>query len=209
MTCAVTPQDYANSLRQLLPPGPAWQYEDAEVLAGLLLALADSYNRLHNRTCDLLREIIPDSTSEMLTDWERVAGLPDDCANPTATFEERRAALVSKLQLVGGQSPEYYVTLAASLGFAIEVFQYQPFTVGGSAVGDALTNNDDGVAPYGWQYVWRVKAVTQRLFAFRAGLGRVGEPLRDWGNGQLECILNKWKPAHTVILFDYGELNYV
>lgn len=185
----------------MLPPGPAWQYEEAEVLAGLLLALAETYNRLHDRSCVLLREIIPDTTAEMLPDWERVTGLPDDCAPITGTAEQRRQALVTHLRLLGGQSPQYYIDLAASLGFAIEIYEYQPFRAGLSVAGDALTNDE-------WQFTWRVKALTQSTYAFRSGLGRAGEPLRDWGNTQLECVLNKWKPAHTYIVFDYGEIDY-
>jgi len=202
MSCEVTSEDYAQSLRQLLPPGPAWQYSEAEVLAGILLALADSYNALHSRSCDLLREIIPDTTTEMLPDWERVAGLPDECTQPLETIEQRRSALVTRLRLIGGQSITYYKELAASLGFEIEIYEYQPFRVGFSTVGQPLSNDP-------WRYVWRVSALTQAVFAFKAGLGRVGEPLRAWGNDTLECVLNKWKPAHTMIIFDYGDITYV
>lgn len=202
MTCNVTVEDYARSLKQLLPPGPAWQYDEAETLAGIMLALAATYNALHDRSCDLLREMIPDTTAEMLTDWERVAGLPDDCAPVSGTLEQRRNALVTHLRLLGGQSPQYYISLAASLGFAIEVYEYQPFQAGLSVAGNPITNDQ-------WTFVWRVKALTQTVFAFKAGLGRAGEPLRDWGNNQLECVLNKWKPAHTFIIFDYGDISYV
>lgn len=208
-TCDVSPEEYARVLRQLLPPGPAMQFEDAVVIEKLLLGLADTYAQFHDRTCDLLGEMVPATTNEMLGDWERVAGLPDDCAPAENTIEARRAALVAKIGQIGGQSPGFFVGLAASFGFTIEVETYQPFRVGFSAAGDALTNDNNQVPDYGWQFVWKVKATTSNVFAFRAGIGRAGEPLRAWGNSQLECVLNKWKPAHTMIIFDYGDLEYV
>lgn len=208
-TCAVSTEEYARVLRQLLPPGPAMQFEDAETLAALLLALADTFSGFHSRTCDLLREMVPATTNEMLVDWEGVAGLPDDCAPSENTIEARRAALVTKIGQIGGQSPAFYIGLAASYGFTIEVESYNPFQAGISTAGHALTNDDDQSPEYGWQFLWKVKATSQSVFAFRAGLGRAGEPLRSWGNGPLECLLNKWKPAHTEIIFDYGDLEYV
>lgn len=207
-SCTVTPEEYARVLRQLLPPGPAMQFEDAENLERLLLAIAESYAAFHGRTCDLLEEIIPDTTSEMLPDWERVAGLPDTCAPAENTVETRRAALVAKIRQRGGQSPAFFVQLAADYGYEIEVFEYRPFTAG-IACGEPLSNDNDGQPDYGWRFVWRVKATSATLFAFKAGLGAAGEPLRSWGTPVLECILNKWKPAHTMIIFDYGDLEFV
>lgn len=200
MTCQVTSEDYAAAMRQLLPPGPAWQYEEAATIAAIMLALADSYVALHDRSCDLLTEIIPDTAVEMLPDWERAAGLPDDCTGENNTLEARRAALVSRLRAIGGQSPQYYIDLAATLGYTIQIFTYSPFTAGSSA-GDALTNDQ-------WCFAWRVQADSVINLRFRAGIGRAGEPLRVFGNTILECVLNKWKPAHTFIVFDYANIAY-
>mgnify|MGYP000847498837 CR=1 FL=1 len=202
MTCNVTPEDYAKALRQLLPPGPAMQYDDAVNLEQVLLALADTYNAVHDRSCVLLQEMVPATTLEMLPDWERVAGLPDECAPDTTTIEARRAALIARIGRQGGQSKAFYIALAASIGFAITITEFDPFSAGLGVAGGALTND-------GWTYCWKVTAVTQTVFAFKAGTGSAGEPLRDWGNDYLECVLNKWKPAHTYIIFDYGTINYV
>lgn len=201
MTCNVTPEDYADALRKLLPPGPAMQFDGATVIEAVLLALGDSYNAVHDRSCVLLQEMVPYTTIEMLPDWERVAGLPDDCAPVTSTVEARRSALLARLGSQGGQSRAFYIALAASLGYEITITEFNPFVAGGT-VGAPLSND-------GWTFYWKVTAVTQTVFAFKAGLGAAGEPLRDWGNDILECVLNKWKPAHTVIIFDYGTISYV
>lgn len=201
MTCQVTPEDYAKSLRRLLPPGPAMQFDGSEVIGDVLLAFADVYNQVHNRSCDLLMEMVPVTTSEMLVDWERVAGLPDDCAPSEQTVEARRAALIARLGLQGGQSKSFYIALAESIGFEITITEFDPF-VAGSSAGDSLTNDP-------WAFYWKVSALSQTVYVFRAGSGAAGEPLRDWGNDTLECVLRKWKPAHTEIIFDYGDLSYL
>ena len=202
MSCNVTSEDYARVLKQLLPPGPAMQFDGAETIEQILMALADSYNAVHDRSCDLLREMIPSSTVEMLPDWERVAGLPDDCdPGDATTLEARRKALLARLGAVGGQSKDYFIALAALFGFTISIYEYNRFTAGHSTCGEALTNDD-------WHFTWRVKAESLITGRFRAGLGRAGEPLQVFGNEILECILNKWKPAHTYIIFDYSEISY-
>jgi uncharacterized protein YmfQ (DUF2313 family) len=208
-TCTVTPEEYARALRQLMPPGPAMQYADAENLAALLLSLGDSYATFHSRTCDLLREIIPNTTVEMLPDWERVAGLPDECTGEASTLDARRRALSNKLRLLGGQSIAYFIELAAALGYTITISEYSPLVAGLSRAGDRLTNDGDQVAPYGWQFVWLVKADSVVNSRLRAGIGTAGEPLQVFGNAILQCILNKWKPAHTLVIFDYSALEQV
>jgi uncharacterized protein YmfQ (DUF2313 family) len=38
---------------------------------------------------------------------------------------------------------------------------------------------------------------------FRTGLSRVGERLFVRGDAEFEAIVNRWKPAHTVLVFNY------
>lgn len=39
----------------------------------------------------------------------------------------------------------------------------------------------------------------------RVGKSAVGEPLRSWGNSEMQCRLGELAPAHTVLQFAYGE----
>jgi uncharacterized protein YmfQ (DUF2313 family) len=58
------------------------------------------------------------------------------------------------------------------------------------------------------RYYWKVHVGTTRLTWFRVGGGggQVGiDPhLRIGLATDLECLLNRWKPAHTQIIFDYS-----
>lgn len=193
-----TAQDYASLLRDLLPPGQAFRREpgtDTDILLG---ALAEEFARLDGRAFDLPGEVLPSTTTELLPDWERVAGLPDRCAGVLEdTQQGRRNALLAKLTSTGGQSIPYFISVAAALGFDITITEYRPFRAGLSVAGDALTN---GL----WRHVWRVNAPAQTVISFRAGLSAAGEPLASWGNAPLECKINQLKPAHTLAIFGYG-----
>lgn len=188
---------YAQQLDELLPVGLAWRRETDARMRDLMRALAEEFARVDTRAIDLLNEVQPGTTIEMLSDWERVAGLPDPCVTTGQTIQERRNALLSRLSSAGGQSREFFMLLAAYLGFSITITEYRQFRAGISRVGDAVCGED-------WLYTWRINAPETTIIEFRAGLSVVGEPLRSWGNELLECVFNRLKPAHTVLLFGYA-----
>jgi len=170
--------DYTFSLQNLLPIGAMWTRESSANITKLLQALGDEFGRVEDRVTDLLAEFYPDTLDELLSDWERVLGLPDDCYTPTTTTE-RRAAVKSKLALRGGQSEDYFIALAAASGYVITIDRhpYDFFQVGSSAVGDALSND-------AWQFVWIANA----------------DPLVNVD--LLECVLENATQAHTVVVVE-------
>lgn len=189
---------FRDQLLALQPRGNALPTDIGTLWAQLLDALSVDLARLGNAADQLRREFLLTNTMHLLADWERVFGLPDDCAaEASVTLQQRRNSLVSKLIALGGQSRAYFIAVAAALGYTITITEFQPFRVGQSAVGDALTNGD-------WAFAWRVNAPNTTLTAFRVGLSAVGEPLSVWGNDRLECALTKVKPAHTTLQFAYS-----
>lgn len=196
---AHTRDQYRQQLKALLPPGKALPREPGTTLDALLDAMAAELVRIDDRADDLIDEAIPSTTSELLADWERVAGLPDPCvADQVQNRAQRRAALVSKLASRGGQSAAYFIAVAAALGFEVTITEFRPFRAGMSYAGDALTNGD-------WVFTWRVNAPTVTISEFKAGQNTVGDPLRSWGNDLLECRLGHNKPAHTILQFAYRQ----
>lgn len=195
---AHTPEEYAQLLKNLLPSGLAFVREPGTNLEQLLLGLAVEFSRVEGRADQLAIEVNPLGSIELLPDWERATGLPDRCsAELETTLQGRRAAVLAKLASVGGQSIPYLIEVAAALGFTITITEFRPFEVGRSTVGEALTNGP-------WVYAWQVNAPTTTITSFRTGLSTVGEPLRTWGNGILECKLRSLAPAHTIPIFTYG-----
>lgn len=48
------------------------------------------------------------------------------------------------------------------------------------------------------------------IFKFaRSGVARCGDRLVEFGNAKVECIIRKLKPAHTSVLFSYGNIQEV
>lgn len=194
---AMTGEQYAQQLDALLPQGLAWPRETDTRMRALTRALAEEFARVDARGDQLISEAIPATTVEMLTDWERVAGLPDPCVPSGQTLQERRNALLTRLAGTGGQSREFFIALAEYLGFAITITEFRPFRAGINRAGDAIYGDD-------WRHAWRINAPAVTIFEFRAGHSAAGEPLRKWGNELLECVFSRIKPAHTVLLFGYG-----
>lgn len=189
--------DYLAQAQALLPPGPAWPRDEQAYISRLLLGLSAEFARAEARAIRLLDEADPRTTVELLIDGERVAGLPDGCVLDDGfepSTEQRRASLVGRLTMQGAQSIEYFEQLAASLGYTVTVSEFHVFDV------------DDDVSEliYGveWAHVWQVQSVLNQPVYFFV-TSTVADPLASWSNVALECVLNRFKPAHSVLLFSY------
>jgi len=191
---ALKTNDYVQQLQGLLPPGPAWPRDLESLVTKLLTAFAAEYARVDQRIEDLLNEADPRTTTQLLSDWERVAGLPDVCTGPLDSIAARRDALVARLTNLGGQSRQYYIDLAAALGYEITITEFRPFTVN-SGVNDPLCSQE-------WRFVWQVNAAQDTVRRFTVNSG-VDEALASWGNALLECAISRLKPAHTLVQFAY------
>ncbi|GAB7527903.1 DUF2313 domain-containing protein [Pseudomonas sp. 3A(2025)] len=194
-----TAADYLEQLKMLLPPGQAFPRDAGTTLHNLLDGMSIELARVDGRGEALPLEANPASTNELLSDWERVAGLPDKCSGELEeTLQGRKNALLAKLSSTGGQSAAYFIELARTLGYVVTIEEFRPFRAGRSCAGDALTNGP-------WRFTWRVHAPQTSIISFRAGISGAGERLRIWGNDTLECKINQLKPAHTFALFAYGD----
>jgi len=139
---------YRYVMQNLLPQGPIWKFEDDSDMVALLEALSYTFYRLELRAQDLLKEFVPETMTELLSDWERVLGLPGTNPLPPTTVADRRIAV--KALLNGYNSPtksNFEDTLVnAGLDVVVEHQQFNSF-VAGSLVGDPITEKE-------WKYVW-------------------------------------------------------
>ena len=195
----LTETDYLRQMQALLPPGPAWPKDDDALLTRMLGALAAELARVDGRVRQLVDEDDPRIAAELLLDWERVAGLPDTCvalSGQNQSIAQRRAARVARLTMLGGQSKAYFIALAASLGYTVTITEFRPFRAGQSRSGDPVATN--------WQFAWQVNAPLNTVTPFRAGNAVAGDQVNSWGNKLLECVLSRFKPAHTTVVFAYS-----
>lgn len=192
----LTADDYAGQLAVLLPPGPAWQ--EAPGVDRLLRVEAKALARVDRRSTDLVRELDPRTTHELLGSWERQAGLPDECTVPGGSMAARRDALVAKLLGVGGQSRAYFIGLAEAFGYpGTTITEFRPFTCQSAC--------DDSLDPDPWRFVWRVNLPKSAAIRQMDAESTCVDALAEWGDTTIECVINRLKPAHTLVQFAYQE----
>lgn len=183
--------DFYNELTALLPAGPAWESDDNPQLS----AWSEELARVQSRADTLVEEFDPRTTYELLPDYERIFGLPTDCMyNIAQTLQQRHSSLVAQMTSFGGQSRAYFINLALSAGFIITITEFKPFSVGGT-VADIIYGPE-------WAYAWQINAPLNTVVNFLVNSG-VNEALGAWGNTLLECLINRFKPAHTIAIFAY------
>jgi uncharacterized protein YmfQ (DUF2313 family) len=89
------------------------------------------------------------------------------------------------------------ILLAVQLGFTITITEYKQMK--------ARNTVDNAVYGDDWKFAWSVNAPETTQHVFASGRSTAGEALGKWGNDLLECTINRFKPAHTIALFKYGE----
>ncbi|TVO57516.1 YmfQ family protein [Denitromonas halophila] len=189
---------HADLLRRLLPPGAI--DPNAELLGAEADAEGARLDAAQLAASALHDEADPRNTLALITDWERVAGLPDKCSAALATtLQERRAALVARIAGGGGASRAYFMGVAERLGYSVEIEEYRPFICGISQCGVQALN------PAQMRFVWRVRLAGPRVTYFRCGESQVGtDPLLKITRAEdLECTFQRLKPAHTRLFVSY------
>jgi uncharacterized protein YmfQ (DUF2313 family) len=238
-----TGDDYADAMQALLPLGQAWPRDDDSALMKVVRGLCRIWGDFEIRASKLLEmESDPRSTIELLPDWERNWGLPDPCYSSPQSIAERQFALVQRMTIEGAQSREFFIEIAASIGYTITITEYRPFFIAMDGCGDCRVRGDlppdpmrnqwgqkimdargdapvadgalsewpnYGLGPLENRYYWSVHVATASLTWFRVTSGQCGvDPhLRLGIADDLECLLNRWKPGHTEIIFDYSGLS--
>ena len=175
----ITP--YQGAFLRLLPQGAAWNKSPSGTLGRLGGALSDSMGSANNIAMQLLRERFPSQSTMLLEDWEGFLGLPD-CTGDTGTIYARQIAAANKMRMVGSLCRKFYEELAAQYGYTVK-----------------LTPSPDN------QFITIVNV--QDGFSYRnmTVLDNCLTPLRIYESGALECLLEKFKPAHQIYQFVYPE----
>jgi Uncharacterized protein conserved in bacteria len=188
---------YTEQLKKLAPQGLVWPTEDTSNWVKLLSAIAKECARIDAMGALLVEESFPDTTLLMLPNWERIAGLPDDCSDFADTIQVRKQNLLAKIIARGGATKQYLLEVAEKFGFDINIVEFDQFRVDYSSV-------EDPICGQAWQFAFQVQAPEETISWFRSSGSAAGEPLATWGNERLECLITRLKPAHTVALFSYS-----
>lgn len=175
-----TESDYTEQLAALLPPGRIWTARPDSTLRRILSAVASMCMRIHTTAASLQFELFAPSTLNLLPEWERLLGLPDECTPLEGlTLQERRALVVERLTIQPRPTLQYLQELAHALGYSAVATETGEFQV-------------------------TVTVATGRVTYFRAGESRVGDLLGKFDQAtDLECLLRERKPAHIELIFSY------
>lgn len=184
-------------LLSLLPPGRAWLRSAAANLVKTLRPLAAAIARLEAVVATLRTEINPATANDMLADFEQVLG-PDPCGldDASGAIGVRRLQAWRRWTRKGGASVAYFVALAAAYGVTITVETCWP-TEAGDECGAELVNSPE-------QFVWVVNLPLIWVIDAECGATVCGDYLGELGLSPVECLIRRYKPAHTTVVFSYS-----
>jgi uncharacterized protein YmfQ (DUF2313 family) len=120
---------------------------------------------------------------------------------------------------MGGQSRKYFTDVMAWLGYSIHIEEFAPFMCGVSHCGDTrgmfdvtetTTNFRWYIGPAEQRFYWTIEVGQVGLTWFRAASGQAGidHHLEFSIPEEAACLLRRWKPAHTELIFDFSALAY-
>ena len=191
MVAIVGREAYREQLLALLPQGRAWPREPDSLLSLLMDAQAEEYARLDAVATGLLDEMLPGSTTALISDWEEDVGLPDECTDLATTILKRRAAILEKEAGRTNLNAASFIEVGANFGLIITVDEHDQVRA------DAIANLDTSSGK--WRYVFWVNIPTDSPTREFDMLSHVDTPLLVEGerNVELECRLRKLTPSHT------------
>lgn len=196
-----TETDYTNLLRQLLPPGPAWECEEIQ---DLIAKLAKEMARTDQRIYALFSEMDPNTVTELVPEWEKVMNLPDPCLGEAPSFSDRVQQVRERLAAVGSQTPAYFVSIAKKQGYEnARVIEIWAPRWGRSRFGKAHFGT--------WlqQFFWILETGSRLKGGRRWGVSYWGERFGAIAGNALDCIIHRYSPAHTIynIVYPGDETN--
>ena len=124
---------YTGALKNLLPRGRVWSRENSGIQHGLIEGLAKSFQQMDKDAVQLLVEAFPSTTTDLIDEWNATVGIPDSCFEAPESIEQNRQYIVAKLIADGGQTVDYYKSIAASLGLIITIREFSKLTPGTDA----------------------------------------------------------------------------
>lgn len=186
-------EDYAYALLGLLPNGPAWPRDADSPHAKLMGGLAQEFWRVDDQADTLSDEADPRTANVFLSRWEAVAGIKV----PATTLVQRQLSLTTYLTRRGGQTPAYFIAMAAAMGFIATITEYHEHSFDDDF--DQLWNGVD------WAFTWQLNV------PFSAGNvidltvdGDVNTPFGIYSDSFDTRPFVEYKPGYTSLIFSYN-----
>ena len=185
---ARTAADYLDMLRNLSPPGIAFggtegRWDDLLEALAQELALTDAsvsdVDSVTGVASGVVAETDPRIAVETIDAWEYQLGIVDD---GTSTLAERQERAHAHMIATGGQSPAYFIALAAALGMTVTITRV--LSTGWSCASPPCAP----LYAVSARFIWIVHGPAGASLASKTAM---------------QTLFNRLKPAHTVVYFEY------
>ncbi|ADE10487.1 YmfQ family protein [Sideroxydans lithotrophicus] len=182
--------NHAELLKRSLP---SVAYDpNGPVISAELVAEGNALDEALRSADSILNEIDPRTAAATLDDWERVLGL----SALGLSVEQRRVAAGAKYYSHGSQSRPYFIGIAEKLGFpGTTITEYKRANCNGNC-NDALYSEAD-------LFVWTMNVPALGGYFAANCNSNCNSALGSWGYSNLEMAINKDRPAHTRVMFNY------
>lgn len=177
------------------PSGWALPNDPESTWGKFLAPWADAEAGVEASMESMLVQTDPRAAVALLPDWEAMLG-PDPCGRVGITLGDRQTLAYQRLTSRGGQSPAYFVALAATMGVAITIRE------GGWSRAGQLRAGRPVCAP-GNQFNWQVTLPATLVTKFRAGGAVAGNRLGAFARNLVECPITHAAPAASHVSFTY------
>jgi uncharacterized protein YmfQ (DUF2313 family) len=174
----------------------ALKNKDGSNIRKILVGLSTQWNRFRTDINNVYDEYDPNDTVDLITEWETMVGIPDECISNTGTLEERRTNILLKLAGINVTTAKQFENIASILGY------------------DVVVENgvDTSVFPLTLPFILLSEATAPFVIVVTldASLETEGFPLTfpfTLSSGVpdiLLCLFNKLKPANTNVIFRYS-----
>lgn len=119
-----TPEQHTQALADFLPNGDLYIAKNINEsnIRKWLRGLAPQFQNAESVLALWDKEMDVRYTVQLLEEWERTVGIPDDCFTTDGTIDQRRTNVLVKLSALGVQTESDFINLAALYGVAIEIW---------------------------------------------------------------------------------------
>jgi len=116
-----TTDEWIGFLNHFLPNGEAFvaKYVEGTNLRAYQKAKSQEFKRFGDFIADLISEVLPSTSINLLSEWEAYLGIPDSCIPLANTLQERRDNVILKLTSLAYQTEQHLIDLADAYGFTI------------------------------------------------------------------------------------------
>jgi len=116
-----TTTEWVDFLNHFLPNGEAFvaKYVEGTNLRSYQKAKSQEFKRFGDFIADLISEVLPSTSINLLNEWESYLGIPDNCIPLATTLQERRDNVILKLTSLAYQTEQHLIDLADAYGFTI------------------------------------------------------------------------------------------